>query len=456
MAAPPSAPPRRRPRAPPGRFEREHAGCWPWGHLLGWRGPSGFGSRATARDVVRAYLAASPRGGGGALRGRTAIVTGGNAGIGLATAEALARAGLRVVLACRDPAAAERAAEKIRAKILRRGEEVEAARPLGEANHAAAAAAAASAAAAAASSVVAFPAPLDLASFASVRAFAARVLAELPTLHVLVHNAGVMPSRFRVTEDGHEATFQVNVLAPVLLTHLLTPLLVARGASENHDHAPRRVVFVASAAHRYAYARGSDEALDRTLRVVTNLCETRGRGEKKGVFAEGGDFFWNRREIFGKNQKKTRGDDARRRSTLDDALKAHDPVRAYGFSKFAQIALAPLLNARFRALRPSPDSPPVTCDAAHPGAVLTAGSERARRDVSGWRGAAVHAIGRPFLKTPEGGAATVVHACLRGAGDGGGRYFVNCNVARPERQAARSGAARRLWEAAEAATKKSA
>ena len=403
---------------------------------------------------MRAYLAASPRGGGGALRGRTAIVTGGNAGIGLATAEALARAGLRVVLACRDPAAAERAAEKIRAKILRRGEEVEAARPLGEANHAAAAAAA-SASASESSSVVAFPAPLDLASFASVRAFAARVLAELPTLHVLVHNAGVMPSRFRVTEDGHEATFQVNVLAPVLLTHLLTPLLVARGASEHHHHAPRRVVFVASAAHRYAYARGSDEALDRTLRVVTNL-ET--REEKMGnVFAEGGDFFGNRREIFGKNQKKTRYDDARRRSTLDDALKAHDPVRAYGFSKFAQIALAPLLNARFRALRPSPDSPPVTCDAAHPGAVLTAGSERARRDVSGWRGAAVHAIGRPFLKTPEGGAATVVHACLRqGAGDGGGRYFVNCNVARPERRAARSGAARRLWEAAEAATKKSA
>ena len=131
---------------------------------------------------------------------------------------------------------------------------------------------------------------------------------------------------------------------------------------------------------------------------MTNLCDT--RGEKQGVFAEGGDFFGNRREIFGKNQKTTRGDAARRRSTLDDALKAHDPVRAYGFSKFAQIALAPLLNARFRALRPSPDSPPVTCDAAHPGAVRTAGSDRARRDVSGWRGAAVHAIGRPFLKTP--------------------------------------------------------
>jgi hypothetical protein len=232
----------------------------------------------------------------------------------------------------------------------------------------------------------------------------------------------------------------------------LTPLLIARGASENHHHAPRRVGFVASAAHRYAYARGSDEALDRALRVVTNLGEN--RGELKGV-AEGGDSGKNPRD--GKNRKTEKTDDARRRSTtLDDALAAHDPVRAYGFSKFAQIALAPLLNARFRALRPSPDSPPVTCDAAHPGAVLTAGSERARRDVSGWRGAAVHAIGRPFLKTPEGGAATVVHACLRGAGDGGGRYFVNCNVGRPERRATRSGAARRLWEAAEAATRASA
>ena len=41
-----------RPRSSPARaFERKHAGCWPVGHLAGWRGPSGFSSRSTARRL---------------------------------------------------------------------------------------------------------------------------------------------------------------------------------------------------------------------------------------------------------------------------------------------------------------------------------------------------------------------------------------------------------------------
>lgn len=68
----------------------------------------------------------------------------------------------------------------------------------------------------------------DLASLAAVRALGARLRAE--PLDVLAHNAGVwvrgdVP---RVTEDGFETTFGVNVLAPHLLTALLADHLTGR------------------------------------------------------------------------------------------------------------------------------------------------------------------------------------------------------------------------------------
>ena len=152
------------------RFERANASRWPWGHLAGWRGPSGFGSRTVAAEVLPRPAAGAP------LAGRVAIVTGANSGIGLETARALALGGgARVVLACRDPTAAARAAEDVRAE-----------NPY--------------------ALVTVLPSvPLDLASFASVRAFADAFLAlELP-LHILVHNAGVMPCPFQLTADGHGA-----------------------------------------------------------------------------------------------------------------------------------------------------------------------------------------------------------------------------------------------------------
>ena len=78
-----------RPRESPARaFERKHAGCWPVGHLAGWRGPSGFSSRSTAREVVKGA-------GLEALRGRVAVVTGANSGVGFRAARACALRGRR-------------------------------------------------------------------------------------------------------------------------------------------------------------------------------------------------------------------------------------------------------------------------------------------------------------------------------------------------------------------------
>lgn len=138
-----------------------------------------------------------------------AIVTGGNSGIGFETVRGLARAGQRVILAGRDRVACERAAAEL-------------ARGAGDPAR-----------------VEAWD--LDLASLASVRAFAARARAELPRVDVLVCNAGVWPRERRVTADGFELALGVNHLGHFLLVRELEPLLRAS--------APARVVVVSSGLH---------------------------------------------------------------------------------------------------------------------------------------------------------------------------------------------------------------
>ena len=71
-----------------------------------------------------------------------------------------------------------------------------------------------------------------------------------PGLRFLLNNAGVFMQRREVSVDGHELTWQINHLAPVLLTMELLPLLRA--------NAPARIVNVASIAH----ARGSINLAD--------------------------------------------------------------------------------------------------------------------------------------------------------------------------------------------------
>ncbi|MFT3712673.1 MAG: SDR family oxidoreductase [Archangium sp.] len=148
------------------------------------------------------------------LTGKTYIVTGGNSGIGLVTVEQLARQGARVVLACRRPAEGQRASDELKAKNLRGSIEV---------------------------------AELDLASLASVRAFAEAFLARGEALHGLVNNAGVMNTPAGKTKDGFEMQFGTNHLGHYLLTELLLPAL-KKGA-------PSRVVVLSSCYHDKAQGR---------------------------------------------------------------------------------------------------------------------------------------------------------------------------------------------------------
>lgn len=157
---------------------------------------------------------------------RTAIITGGNTGLGYACARTLVDdvSGVlpwNVVLACRDPVRAQEAVERLRqeAKATGSSARVEAMR-------------------------------LDLASFQSVRDFAGELgrrleAGELPALHALVCNAGVQSAgKPSFTKDGFESTFGVNHLGHFLLVNLLLPRLapaarIAVVASGVHDPAQK-------------------------------------------------------------------------------------------------------------------------------------------------------------------------------------------------------------------------
>jgi NAD(P)-dependent dehydrogenase (short-subunit alcohol dehydrogenase family) len=118
--------------------------------------------------------------------GRTAIVTGANSGLGLATARELSRAGARVILACRNVDKGNSAAAGMTGDVQVRR--------------------------------------LDLQDLASVREFADSIgLAD-----VLINNAGIMAVPYAITVDGFESQIGTNHLGHFALTNLLLPKLTDR------------------------------------------------------------------------------------------------------------------------------------------------------------------------------------------------------------------------------------
>ncbi|MBG6238625.1 NAD(P)-dependent dehydrogenase (short-subunit alcohol dehydrogenase family) [Mycetocola sp. CAN_C7] len=122
---------------------------------------------------------------------RTVIITGASDGIGAVAARQLAARGDRVVVVGRSP-------EKTRAVAAGIG-----------ADHLLA----------------------DFARLDDVRELAATLLERYPRIDVLANNAGGILGRRETTVDGNEKTFQVNHLAPFLLTNLLLDRLIESKAS---------------------------------------------------------------------------------------------------------------------------------------------------------------------------------------------------------------------------------
>ena len=125
------------------------------------------------------------------MAGRTIVITGASDGLGAAAARRLSRSGEDVVVVGRSPQKTKAVATELGADYL----------------------------------------VADFADLAQVRALAEQLLARYPRIDVLANNAGGFMGEREVTVDGHEKTFQVNHLAPFLLTTLLLDRLVESQAS---------------------------------------------------------------------------------------------------------------------------------------------------------------------------------------------------------------------------------
>ncbi len=137
------------------------------------------------------------------MKGKTAVVTGGNRGIGYEIVKALAQQGADVALVSRSPERGRAAREQLLAE-------------------------------APSSRITVVPG--DLSSIAGVRQLAADLLAHLPRIDLLINNAGVGPTQKEINADGLEIGFMVNFLAPFMLSHLLGERLRAS--------APARIIHV--------------------------------------------------------------------------------------------------------------------------------------------------------------------------------------------------------------------
>jgi NAD(P)-dependent dehydrogenase (short-subunit alcohol dehydrogenase family) len=168
-------------------------------------------------------------------KGKTVLVTGATDGLGKVVATMLAKDGAAVLLHGRDRAKGESVLAEIKAAAGNPNLEFYLA---------------------------------DLASLAEVRALGGAVKAKHPRLDVLVNNAGIGlfgGGGRQESRDGLELHFQVNYLAPFLLTELLLPALKAS--------APSRIVNVSSVGQ--APIDFADVQLERSYSGVQGYCQSK-------------------------------------------------------------------------------------------------------------------------------------------------------------------------------------
>lgn len=151
------------------------------------------------------------------LTGKIAVVTGANSGLGYATLLALARKKGHVIMACRNLEKAQAACAQIARQIPNAAVDVM---------------------------------KLDLASLASVRAFAGEYTSRYDHLDMLINNAGIALIPRQETEDGFEMQFGVNHLGHFALTGLLLDILLNTPGS--------RIVTVVTLGHHAARMKFDD------------------------------------------------------------------------------------------------------------------------------------------------------------------------------------------------------
>ena len=157
-----------------------------------------FGAETTADQVLE----------GIDLTGKSVLITGGTSGLGEESARAMAAKGAQVTITVRNMEKAEQVAARILAETESKIEVEE----------------------------------LELASFASIRAFAKRILEREETIDILILNAGVMACPHSKTADGYELQFGTNHLGHFLLTCLIASKISDGG----------RIVSLSSSGHQFS------------------------------------------------------------------------------------------------------------------------------------------------------------------------------------------------------------
>lgn len=325
----------------------------PLAYLAGTpQGSNGHGSSTRAADVLR----------GADLDRKVVVLTGGTGSIGRALLRALLGRGARVVLGCRDVAVGSQLAAE---EQYRRGSRPGAGGSLTVER-------------------------LDLASAASVRAFAERLRVHGLPIHALVHCAGVFPGPFALSPDGFEARLAVNHLGPFLLTSLLLPTLAATAHASGE---PSRVVHVCSGMHYFAYR------------------------DRKTIWTRGVNYH-----------------------KLDSSYN-YSPVEAYGTSKLCVLMYTRELRRRLHEL-----GAPVVAVAADPGP-----TGREVRALASWVPEAL-STGGPFFKTDEQAAATIAYCLVSPevtSSPTAPAYYANCQPAPSSKPSQDEASARELWDACE-------
>ena len=158
------------------------------------------------------------------LNGKTAIVTGANSGMGMATAAALADMGAMVVMLCRNEKRGQEALNKLSEKTDRKLDLM----------------------------------LCDLGDLSSVKAFADAFRAKYEKLDILVNNAGFISLDHQTTKDGFERQFGVNHLGHFLLTMKLVDLIPSGG----------RIINVSSGAHKTGKIHFDDINLTKGFNVI--------------------------------------------------------------------------------------------------------------------------------------------------------------------------------------------
>lgn len=170
---------------------------------------------------------------------KIAVVTGANRGLGLATSEALARQGFKVIMAMRNPDKAQKDLNSLKMKNA---------------------------------DVV--PMKLDLSQEKSILDFAEAIKREYGFVDVLINNAGILidsedggnSSLFKTKASTIQKTFTTNTLGPFLLTQKIFPLMKQEGYG--------RIVNVSSGMAQLSESQTASAAyrLSKTaLNMVTNL-----------------------------------------------------------------------------------------------------------------------------------------------------------------------------------------